>query len=106
MEREAETESHDLHRIHRAYGHLPIWLFLMQRRAQQSLAHSGILAFRRLLQARHFFGKSRTCSSGNFGGMRIHQSWLLLGASPWFPSLQGCGGDTSTELTAGSLWAP
>lgn len=30
-------------------------------------------------------------------------SW---GASQWFLSLQGWGGDTSTRLTVGSLWAP
>lgn len=80
MEREAETESHDLHRIHRAYGHLSIWLSLMQRRAQQSLAHDGILAFWRVLQARHFFGKSRTCSSGKLVGcLSISPgcSWVL-----------------------------
>lgn len=79
MELETETESHDLHRIHGAYGHLPIWLFLMQRRAQRSMAHDGILAF----IARHFFGKSRTCSSGNFGGCLLVAvispgcSWVL-----------------------------
>lgn len=50
--------------------------FLAQRRAQQSLAHDDILAFRRILQARHFFGKTKTCSSGNVGNATggIHQS--------------------------------
>lgn len=48
MGREADTESHDLHRIHRAsHGRLPIWLFSRRgMHSKRSLAHDGILAFR------------------------------------------------------------
>lgn len=38
----------------------------------------GILAFRRNLQARLFFGKSKTCSSGNFGDAGWWHSSILV----------------------------
>ncbi|EGW05026.1 hypothetical protein I79_024639 [Cricetulus griseus] len=80
--------------------------FLMQRHAQQSLAHDGILAFRKNLQARLFFGKSKTCSSGNFGDACWWHSSILV--------ISGClvvvsftlGGGVGTGTLGYDGWLP
>lgn len=107
MGREAETESHDLHRIHRAsYGHHPIWLFSCRgMRSSPWLMMASWLSGR---ISRPDFSLARVklvlqeTLGMHVGG--IHQSWSFLGAWLWFPSLWGVvWGQEHWGMMAGSL---